>query len=95
MKRRKRKFISAMLFGALLIAPATTFVGCADYDGEGRNLPSIYTVTDSRQCPDHYTIRAGRNLPDKDFRYLRTVIVTAAVYRGFNSMLPLASDISS
>ena len=30
----------------------------------------------SRQCPDHYTIRAGRNLPDKEFRYLRTVIVT-------------------
>ena len=40
-----------------------------------------------RQCPDHYAIRAGRNLPDKEFRYLRTVIVTAAVYRGFNSML--------
>ena len=39
----------------------------------------------SRQRPDHYTIRAGRNLPDKEFRYLRTVIVTAAVYRGFNS----------
>ena len=34
-------------------------------------------------------IRAGRNLPDKEFRYLRTVIVTAAVYWGFNSMLPL------
>ena len=48
-----------------------------------------------RQCPDHYTIRAGRNLPDKEFRYLRTVIVTAAVYRGFNSMLPIAGDISS
>ena len=42
-----------------------------------------------RQRPDHYTIRAGRNLPHKEFRYLRTVIVTAAVYRGFNSMLPL------
>ena len=42
-----------------------------------------------RQCPDHYTIRAGRNLPDKEFRYLRTVIVTAAVYWGFNSMLLL------
>ena len=41
-----------------------------------------------RQCPDYYTIRAGRNLPDKEFRYLRTVIVTAAVYRGFNSGLP-------
>ena len=40
-----------------------------------------------RQYPDHYTIRAGRNLPDKEFRYLRTVIVTAAVYRGFDSEL--------
>ena len=40
-----------------------------------------------RQCPDRYTIRAGRNLPDKEFRYLRTVIVTAAVYWGFDSML--------
>ena len=40
-----------------------------------------------RQCLDRYTIRAGRNLPDKEFRYLRTVIVTAAVYWGFNSML--------
>ena len=49
----------------------------------------------SRQCPDHYTIRAGRNLPDKEFRYLRTVIVTAAVYRGFNSTLPIAGDVSS
>ena len=42
-----------------------------------------------RQCPDHYTFRAGRNLPDKEFRYLRTVIVTAAVYWGFNSELAL------
>ena len=40
-----------------------------------------------RQCPDHYTIRAGRNLPDKEFRYLRTVRVTAAVYWGFISVL--------
>ena len=40
-----------------------------------------------RQCPDHYTIRAGRNLPDKEFRYLRTVIVTAAVHWGFDSEL--------
>ena len=38
-----------------------------------------------RQCPDRYAFRAGRNLPDKEFRYLRTVIVTAAVHRGFNS----------
>ena len=40
-----------------------------------------------RQCPNRYTFRAGRNLPDKEFRYLRTVIVTAAVYWGFNSEL--------
>nr|ADI19371.1 hypothetical protein [uncultured Spirochaetales bacterium HF0500_06B09] len=40
-----------------------------------------------RQRPDRYTIRAGRNLPDKEFRYLRTVIVTAAVYWGFDSEL--------
>src|SRR5512145_92747 len=61
----------------------------------------IFTVTTIsprswlRQYPDRYTIRAGRNLPDKEFRYLRTVIVTAAVYWGFNSMLRLATNISS
>ena len=38
-----------------------------------------------RQYPYHYSIRAGQNLPDKEFRYLRTVIVTAAVHRGFSS----------
>jgi hypothetical protein len=42
-----------------------------------------------RQRPDRYTFRAGRNLPDKEFRYLRTVIVTAAIDRGFSSMLRL------
>src|SRR6266567_4514992 len=40
-----------------------------------------------RQPSSRYAIHAGRNLPDKEFRYLRTVIVTAAVYRGFNSTL--------
>ena len=45
--------------------------------------PSLW----SRQLPDHYAFRAGQNLPDKEFRYLRTVIVTAAVYRGFGSLL--------
>src|SRR5512140_729144 len=56
-------------------------------------VTSIFTRTSispgpsSRQRPDRYTIRAGRNLPDKEFRYLRTVIVTAAVHRGFSSRL--------
>ena len=40
-----------------------------------------------RQWGSRYAFRAGRNLPDKEFRYLRTVIVTAAVYRGFNQEL--------
>ena len=40
-----------------------------------------------RQRPNRYAIRAGRNLPDKEFRYLRTVIVTAAVYWGLVSEL--------
>ncbi len=58
-----------------------------------QRVNGIFTVTTIspsswlRQYPDRCTIRAGRNLPDKEFRYLRTVIVTAAVYRGFNSML--------
>ena len=42
-----------------------------------------------RQRPSRYAIRASRNLPDKEFRYLRTVIVTAAVYWGFDSELRL------
>ena len=64
-------------------------------------VPGIFTGTTispsswSRQCPDRYTIRAGRNLPDKEFRYLRTVIVTAAVYRGFNSNLLVSDELSS
>ena len=56
-------------------------------------VPGIFTESAvslspwSRQWGSRYAIRAGRNLPDKEFRYLRTVIVTAAVYRGFNSQL--------
>jgi len=48
---------------------------------------SISPSPSLRQRPDRYTFRAGRNLPDKGFRYLRTVIVTAAVHRGFSSVL--------
>ena len=48
-----------------------------------------------RQYPDRYTIRAGRNLPDKEFRYLRTVIVTAAIHWGLDSQLRLTANRSS
>ncbi len=48
---------------------------------------SISPGSSLRQRPCRYAIRAGRNLPDKEFRYLRTVIVTAAIDRGFGSEL--------
>ena len=59
-------------------------------------VTSIFTSTTispgtlSRQCPNHYAFRAGQNLPDKEFRYLRTVIVTAAVHWGLSSDLRIA-----
>src|SRR5436309_10113047 len=40
-----------------------------------------------RQWSSRYAIHAGRNLPDKELRYLRTVIVTAAVYWSFGCQL--------
>jgi hypothetical protein len=61
----------------------------------------IFTGTTSslrpslRQLSDRYAIRAGRNLPDKEFRYLRTVIVTAAIHWGFDSQLRIAPNHSS
>ena len=47
------------------------------------------------QCLNHYTFRSGRNLLDKEFRYLRTVIVTAAVYWGLASELRREADPSA
>ena len=61
-------------------------------------VPGIFTESAislspwSRQWGNRYAIRAGRNLPDKEFRYLRTVIVTAAVYRGFGFPRRLAAN---
>jgi hypothetical protein len=40
-----------------------------------------------RQCSSRYAIHARRNLPDKEFRYLRTLIVRAAVYGCFGCQL--------
>ena len=44
---------------------------------------AISPSTSSRQLFSRYAFRAGRNLHDKELRYRRTVIVTAAVYRSF------------
>jgi len=49
---------------------------------------SVSPGSSLRQCSIRYAFRAGRNLPDKEFRYLRTVIVTAAVHRVFGRRLP-------
>ncbi len=52
-----------------------------------------------RQRPSRYAIRAGRNLPDKEFRYLRTVpSVTTSQYArrvtisGHLSWSPMRAD---
>ncbi|KAK8966107.1 hypothetical protein KSP40_PGU004744 [Platanthera guangdongensis] len=42
---------------------------------------SISPSLSTRQCPDRYAFRVGRNLPNKEFRYLRTVIVMVAIHR--------------
>src|SRR5687767_2092998 len=90
-----------MLAHRLLSLPATLHSqrpsAMANYSKAPRGLFVLLRVTriftrtsispgpSLRQCSTHYAIRAGRNLPDKEFRYLRTVIVTAAVHWGFGS----------
>src|SRR5919199_727376 len=66
-------------------APRGLFV--RSWGGRVFTASTISPGSSLRQRPTRYTFRAGRNLPDKEFRYLRTVIVTAAVYRGFGSAL--------
>uniref|UniRef100_K4AWG3 Uncharacterized protein n=1 Tax=Solanum lycopersicum TaxID=4081 RepID=K4AWG3_SOLLC len=42
-----------------------------------------FTKTFSEIVPNRYAFHAGRNLPDKEFCYLRIIIVTDGVHRGF------------
>ena len=53
---------------------------------------SISPGNSSRQSLTRSAFRAGRNLPDKEFRYHRTVIVTAAVHTGLNLKLILTES---
>ena len=59
----------------------------------------IFTATSispslrSRQRPSRYAVHARRNLPDKELRYLRTVLVTAAIDWCFGRKLCLAADL--
>lgn len=98
--------LTARLLSLLVILHMTSQEPISEYSKGSRGLSvllrvnGIFTATTSspslslRQCPDRYTIRAGRNLPDKEFRYLRTVIVTAAIHQGLNSMRRIAANIS-
>ena len=47
--------------------------------------------------PSEITLEPGNSdgLPDKEFRYLRTIIVIAAVYRGLDSRLRPKTNLSS
>src|SRR3989338_8964836 len=84
---------------SLLLSTVTTHISVPSYSKAPRGLfvllpvGRIFTAISnspsllSRQLQSRYTFRAGRNLPDKEFRYHRTVIVTAAVHRGFNCRL--------
>lgn len=40
-----------------------------------------------RQCLDHYAFCAGKNLPNKEFRYYSTIIVTVVVHQDFSHQL--------
>ena len=40
-----------------------------------------------RQCPSRYAVHARHQLGDKEFRYLRTLIVRAAIHQSFGREL--------
>ena len=60
---------------------------------------SIFTATSIspglslRQYSSCYTVRAGRNLPDKEFRYLRTVYSVTRIACGHFWALRIATKI--
>jgi hypothetical protein len=77
--------------GSVVTGPYRALIAA---EGFPRHSPSLACVRriGVRRYERVYTRgrpRAGQvvNLPDKEFRYLRTVIVTAAVYRRFGSEL--------
>src|SRR4029453_5331666 len=82
----------------LLLGPLQSYSKGAQGLSVLPRVPGIFTESAislspwSRQVGNCFPIRAGRNFPDKEFRYLRTVIVTAAVYRGFGSPRRLAAN---
>ena len=57
------------------------------------NFTELLVETAPRSLHDSCRSELARqDLPDKEFRYLRTVIVTADIHGGFGSELRLAAD---
>ena len=55
-----------------------------------RGVCTTITISPSpslRQCPSRYAIHARQQLTDKEFRYLRTLIVRAAIHRSLGRKL--------
>lgn len=87
----------------LLSLPPILYSGCQDPTPScskapwGLSVPprvmGIFTHASSSPSPrsrqrwSRCSFHARRNLPDKELRYLRTVIVTAGLHRGFSSGL--------
>ena len=94
-----RTCLLSLLLAGLSVVPAAAQTGSKYVDDPGdaayRALRTAVTVSprsSPRQSFSRYTIRAGRNLPDKEFHYLRTVIVTADIHGDFGSELRPAAN---
>ena len=63
-----------------------------------RGVCTTTTISPSpslRQCPSRYAIHARHQLDDKEFRYLRTLIVRAALHRSLGwELFPLEDGIT-
>ena len=91
-----------LLSGSLLHSTVKNIVPVSSYSKAPRGLfvqaqvGRIFTAISIspgirlRQSLTRSAFRAGRNLPDKELRYHRTVIVTAAVHSGLYPRLHLA-----
>ena len=90
-KKKKYNGLSLVNFHSTIYLHYSFFFSVKEYSKGAQGLSvlrrcrRIFTTltismdTRWRQWGSRYTIHAGRKLPDKEFRYLRTVRVTAAV----------------
>ena len=57
-----KKFISALLFGAMTIASTSTFVSCKDYDDDINNLQEQIDVNSEAIAKNAANIQSLQNL---------------------------------